>query len=256
MRQVVQIKYTGATPGADANVYSLFNTVTAFPDAARAVALAGVVRFVLNLKNNQAGTLKWYKSADRGVNWNQLGQESIAAGGATNSLNRDYEVSPEQDWKIEWTNGGSAQTTWFVDMALSDVFNGPTADHSLSAGLTTPGVQPVAEQFAPVAEDNVVGVIRVEQRFSFTNIVTNTTTTVKSGAGLLHRIILNTQVASEVITIYDNTAASGTKIGTITMPAALLGDGPINIEYNALFATGLTIVTATGASVDLTVIYR
>lgn len=85
-----------------------------------------------------------------------------------------------------------------------------------------------------------------------TNIAGAATTTVISGAGTLHSIIVNTPAASGTITIYDNTAGSGTKIGTITFPAALLSSGPTSLLYDCKFAVGLTIVTV-GASLDLTV---
>lgn len=88
---------------------------------------------------------------------------------------------------------------------------------------------------------------------SFLNIAGAATTVVKTGAGKLHSIIINKPVATGVITIYDNTAASGTKIGTITNPATLLQQQVV-ISYTTLgFSTGLTIVTS--AADDLTVIY-
>lgn len=84
------------------------------------------------------------------------------------------------------------------------------------------------------------------------NITTNTTTTVKTGAGVLNSISINTKGASSnTATIYDNTAGSGTKLGTIDTTAAI---GQIN--YGIAFSTGLTIVTATGTAADLTVNYR
>jgi len=113
---------------------------------------------------------------------------------------------------------------------------------------------PTQEQQAPGYEDGVAGVAKVEQRGTYQNITTATTTVVKAGPGELYSIIVNTPVASAVITIYDNTAASGTKIGTITFPATLISDGPIPVPYNVAFSTGLTIVT-TGTP-DLTVSYR
>lgn len=88
---------------------------------------------------------------------------------------------------------------------------------------------------------------------AFLNITTATTTTVKTGAGVLVRIINNKKVLSGVITIYDNTAASGTKIGTITNPATLL-DNQLQLDYECIFSTGLTIVTS--AAEDLTIVYR
>lgn len=104
-------------------------------------------------------------------------------------------------------------------------------------------------------EDIVADVQKVEQRFSYNNITTTATTVVKSGVGMLHSITINTPVASSVITIYDNTAGSGTKIGTITLPGTLLAEGPYTAHYDVAFTVGLTIVTATGAS-DITVSYR
>jgi hypothetical protein len=88
---------------------------------------------------------------------------------------------------------------------------------------------------------------------SSTNITTATTTTVKSGQGILRAIIFNKPVVLGVTTICDNTAASGTKIGTITNPAALLQQQMV-IPYNVRFQTGLTIVTSTAD--DITVVYE
>jgi hypothetical protein len=89
--------------------------------------------------------------------------------------------------------------------------------------------------------------------FFYTNITTATTTTVKSGSGTLVRIVNNKKLANGVVTIYDNTAGSGTKIGTITNPATLL-DNQQTYEYQVAFNTGLTIVTS--AAEDLTVVWR
>lgn len=88
---------------------------------------------------------------------------------------------------------------------------------------------------------------------SATNIVTATTTVVKSGAGILRQIVFNKPVVLGVTTIYDNTAASGTKIATITNPAALLSQ-QMAIPYNVRFQTGLTIVTSTAD--DITVCFE
>ena len=113
------------------------------------------------------------------------------------------------------------------------------------------------EGYAAGFEDNSVGVAKVEQQMSYTNITlaAPTTTVVKSGAGFLHALVINTPAATGVITIYDNTAASGTIIGTITQPAALLDGVGKSIIYNVKFTIGLTIVTSTAAQ-NLTVASR
>ena len=103
-------------------------------------------------------------------------------------------------------------------------------------------------------EDIPNDVLKVEERFSYSNITSATTTTVKTGAGFFHALIINKGVAAATITVYDNTAGSGTKIATITFGAALLSDPPDSTIYNVSFSTGLTIVTS-GAT-DLTVSYR
>lgn len=110
-------------------------------------------------------------------------------------------------------------------------------------------------------ENLTADVMMVEQQFSFSNITTNATTTVKSGSGMLHNISINNPalitVANLTMTVYDNTAGSGTKIGTYTVPFGLTTQVPFVISINAKFSTGLTIVTA-GPTVtaDITVAYR
>ncbi len=89
--------------------------------------------------------------------------------------------------------------------------------------------------------------------YNYTNVLTATTTAVKSGSGYLKRIVINKPVASGVITIYDNTAGSGTKIATITHPATLL-QGEINIDYDVRFSVGLTVVTS--STDDITIVWK
>lgn len=104
-------------------------------------------------------------------------------------------------------------------------------------------------------EDQTNDRLKVYQPNSFLNITlaAPTTTVVKGSAGFLNKIIINKATALGVITIYDNTAASGTLIGTITMPATLLAN-QIVLNFDIAFTTGLTIVTSTAAQ-DITVSY-
>ena len=86
------------------------------------------------------------------------------------------------------------------------------------------------------------------QQFGYSNISSATTTTVKSGGGFLHSIVVNATAAG-AITIYDSLTGTGTKIGT--MKASIVEGTYI---FDVTFATGLTIVTA--GSSDITVSYR
>jgi hypothetical protein len=89
--------------------------------------------------------------------------------------------------------------------------------------------------------------------YNYLNIVlaAPTTTVVKAAEGTLHSITFNKPVATGVFTLYDNTAGSGTVIGTITVPASPL---PVTLTYDIHFKVGLTIVSATAAN-DITVSY-
>ena len=87
----------------------------------------------------------------------------------------------------------------------------------------------------------------------FAHITSAITTLVKTGAGYLGSININTMAASAVITVYDGIDNTGTVIAIITNPSTLLIEGPANAFYGVGFQTGLTIVT-TGTQ-DITVSY-
>jgi len=88
---------------------------------------------------------------------------------------------------------------------------------------------------------------------SFTNITTATTTVVIGRSARLRRIVNNRKVANGVITIYDNaSAASGTKVGTITNPAVLL-DSAEGLEYDVFCQNGIVVVTS--STDDITVVW-
>lgn len=87
-----------------------------------------------------------------------------------------------------------------------------------------------------------------ENEAKYGHISTATTTVVKDSPGFLHAITVNTTAAG-TITIYDNTAASGTVVGILK---ASVGEG--TYTYNISCTTGITIVT--GGASDITVTYR
>ena len=95
--------------------------------------------------------------------------------------------------------------------------------------------------------------IASQQSWQYNNITAAapTKTVVKAAQGVLHSITFNNPAATSVVTIYDNTTNSGTKIGTITVPASPM---PVTLIYDVNFVTGLTINTATAAS-DITVAF-
>lgn len=95
------------------------------------------------------------------------------------------------------------------------------------------------------------GVLAYPFGHAYATITTATTTTVKTGAGVLHAITLDGGTAG-AITVYDNTAGSGTVIFPAFTPGSV--SVPITLTVNVGFSTGLTIVT--GAATIITVSYR
>jgi len=95
--------------------------------------------------------------------------------------------------------------------------------------------------------------------YNYTHISTNTTTTIftpqtgnQASYALLHSVSINSKGASSnTVTIYDNTAGSGTVIAIIDGTSA-----QTTLFFDVRCYTGLTIVTATGTPADITVSWR
>ncbi len=78
------------------------------------------------------------------------------------------------------------------------------------------------------------------------------TTTIKTGVGILHAITFNTKGASSnTLTVYDNTAASGTVIAIIDTT-----DKVTTLFYDCPFLIGLTVISATGTGADVTIMWE
>lgn len=99
---------------------------------------------------------------------------------------------------------------------------------------------------------SAAGAIDVRQvgAYSFNNITTNATTVVKGSAGTFRGLTVNTAGTGSTATIYDNTAGSGTKVGTVN--TAVLGT---SLQFDAACATGITIVTAGAGAADITAMF-
>jgi hypothetical protein len=76
-------------------------------------------------------------------------------------------------------------------------------------------------------------------------IDTATTNTLKLNAGIIKSVFYCKPVNGSTMNIYDNTAASGTKIATVAPPN---GVAPFHLNFEIPFSTGLTVVTTGTAS--------
>lgn len=81
-------------------------------------------------------------------------------------------------------------------------------------------------------------------------------TQIKSGAGVLHTMVCNSDAAATAgsITLYDNTAESGTVIHSITVGTGFYP--PATMVFDVEFSTGLYLGFTTTADVTCSVSYR
>ncbi|MBI1198383.1 MAG: hypothetical protein GC203_11020 [Phenylobacterium sp.] len=99
-----------------------------------------------------------------------------------------------------------------------------------------------------------VGVAAVAQAgASFRHVTTNTSTDVKTSAGILHKVVINTAGASSnTLTLYnDTTGGTSNAIAVIDTTS-----GIDTLAYDLHFGNGLQAVTATGTAADITIVYR
>lgn len=89
--------------------------------------------------------------------------------------------------------------------------------------------------------------------YTYKHLAGAASTLIKTGAGTLHGVVLNTPAVSGSLTLYDGTSAAGAVIAIITLPATLAGEGPAAALYDVAFTTGLFAVVA--AALDITLSY-
>lgn len=119
----IRFKYTGTALPTGATTVTLFSTVTAFPFA-NGLQMLDIDRLYFTIQNDQTGTLKAYFSNDRGTTWVRCFPDATVTASATNDENRhDYLVEPYADFKVDWTNGGSNQGTFNINIAGTDQRN-------------------------------------------------------------------------------------------------------------------------------------
>ena len=169
-------------------------------------------------------------------------------------------------------NGTVSSYTMTTNAATYEIFYTQTAVKFVIGGVTIHTVSAAATPWTNqincycyhdnINSGNTTSVI-LDARFSvvrrfgietsiptYKTISTATTTICKYGPGSLRSIVVNNPT-NNAITVYDNTAGSGTAIATINPGASAT---PFDLKYDCPFQIGLTIVTA--GTPNLTVIYE
>jgi hypothetical protein len=114
------VKYAGATPGADSAIYNLFDSTVYRSQARSVLRFADFMRYVLALKNSGTGTLKAFASMDGGTTWVEFYELAVPASTVQRMNQITIPLEPHLDVKVDWVNGGAAQSTWYVGQALDD----------------------------------------------------------------------------------------------------------------------------------------
>lgn len=211
-----------AAGDASGNMFVVGNIAAATADSGNPIKVGGKYNSTKpTYTDGQRGDLQ-ISAKGSAIVLNETGSAYAFGDGASNNINT-YRDSAGNNLGQEVRSG---------------IFNGSTWDRQRSGGVT--GMTGVAVQASPSGG------------WSFTNISTSTTTTVKSGAGTFHLACINTLgTVASTCTFYDNTAGSGTIIAIIN---SLTLSG--SFTYDISFATGLTVVTTGTAAPNLTVAYK
>jgi hypothetical protein len=90
----------------------------------------------------------------------------------------------------------------------------------------------------------------IERQNKYVYIDAASTTLVKTGEGVLIRVVHTSNVSGAISTFYDNTSASGPVLHTRDLTGPGIGSDELNIP----FKIGLTVVVS--AADSITVVYR
>ena len=173
-------------------------------------------------------------------------------------------ADPENQGQYARLNGSSLQvnvtnTTLAISATALPLPSGAaTAAKQPALGTAgTPSADVISVQGVsggePLIVDVIQPVITKLAPSSYLHLNANGTTTVKSGAGVLRRIMINTKGGiANTLTIYDNTTATGAVIGVVDTGNAAGGA----FDYELDFTTGLTVVLAGLTAADITIIFE
>lgn len=159
--------------------------------------------------------------------------------------------------------GGGSVTQGSPPWAVDIVDNTNTNISAVKAASTSPVVADPA--LVVSISPNSAGIVAlggavpgnsvpvVNAGFTYGNMTTATTTTFKSGAGVLHTVTINSLgTVASAVSIFDNTAGSGTSIAVLNS----LTTGQGSYTFDVAFATGLTLTTTGTVAPNVTVSYR
>jgi hypothetical protein len=191
------------------------------------------------------------------VGYRKNGVDTFVAAGAMNGpmLAADIDLTKMNQFNIFY---GGLSCRWQVNGRVLHAIGAGVPSAALTASINLPLRAETINSSGQTAVCRLIGRGVSFHRVSpngvvpaFRRVTGAGTTVIEQGAGTLHRVIVGTPSASATMTLYDNTAASGTVISLMTVPAS--AQNPFVVEFGTEFNVGLTVVM-TGSS-DVTIIY-
>lgn len=127
--------FTGSAPGANTNTTTLYDSTAA---SKRQQSSYTFEFYHLRLKNSAGGTIKAYYSTDNGATWTQFAElVCLPSTSTTNTIFR-ARIGMYKAVKVDWVNGGSAQSTWSVQQECTDADSAVPVHGETSARLKGP----------------------------------------------------------------------------------------------------------------------
>lgn len=117
MGEITRVAVSQTAP-TDSNTVNMFDSTVTWPGGG-GMLNHDVSRVTFACSQSHNSTLKAYRSIDAGTTWKQVGGD-IALTATTTDLNRrDFLVDDlGPDFKIDWVNGGTTQTTFIATVTL------------------------------------------------------------------------------------------------------------------------------------------
>lgn len=180
---------------------------------------------------------------------NSLAFLGIAVGTAAQATS----VTAATNWTLDSTQNTTTPAGLYSFGALSQYLSNTTPVIPTATIASSEPYAAVSAIFKPVTL-GVQGTVTLAG-YNYTHITTQTTTLIKTGAGILHSIIINSHAASATVEMDDALTHTSPVIGIITMPSTITAVIPIALEYDVQFSTGLSVTTGT-ANPDITVVWK
>jgi hypothetical protein len=180
---------------------------------------------------------------------NALAFLAIAVGTAAQAVS----ATTTTNWTLDSTqNSGATVAGLYTFGALSQYLGNISPVVPTATVASSEPYAACAAIFKPVVV-GVQGVVTIGG-YNYSRMTSAATLLVKTGAGVLHAITINTPVASGTIEMDDALTNTTPIIGKITLPGTLLSDGPKNAIYDVAFSTGLSITTT--GTMDITIAWK